>query len=551
MLLCDSFYKKPGLVWLIIPIILFISNGLHAGSNSLPPLVFAITPKAVAFNEVNAESPLVEEDVILNSEQLLNLNGTVPKEVSPQSFVLKNYYHPHADRQFDWSTLNMDSSPSQQELKHARRKLKMLFPILSLGALNEYVFAGTAIDASGTSYGQFYDSLLVLGGSNHLADGMAELLSESGLGAIEARSASLIIMLIPAESSAIYNDITLNTKKLTFAEALNHDAFKCASNQANHIVTELALPYIKERIDSKKYPGLEKMLAGAISAAALAAPPVLFQIVWGLTHGGDVSFGKMAIDSGVGFLYSTALTSFKSINQQTAHIYLDGAKGSEWCDAELRDCEKVDDDGVYSELMAGAVCFLSAGMVDLLESTLPAPIPLNNMPVTGAMPWLMNNGIKVTNNAVKVTSKLMKTTSGHLRKLTAYAGSDALNKKMNHELVHYTDEAEAFSSAFTLMTNVGLSYLSSMHSDGKPYKTGFGMKSVNAFYNLGAIVAVRLMYSFGLNHAFGMSKSLDVPQDYYSQPGGTSLIYLNLEEGLHDYTPMRVVHPHELDISFK
>ena len=555
--MCDLSDKKSELFWLIIPIFLFAPTLLYAESKvSSLPLVFAITPKAAVFNESRAVSQLVEEDVVLNSEQFFNANGTFPEEAPAEAFVLKNYYSPHTSAQINWNTLNLDAPPTPEELKHARRSIKMLFPILSLGALAKYVFSGEPIDASGHSYSEDYDSFLVLGGSNHLADGMAELLEEFGLNVIDARSASLIIMLVPAQSRAIYNDLKLNTKKLTFAEALNHSAFKSTSNQANHVVTQLALPYIKERMDTKKYPGLEKMLAGAMSSASLAALPVLFQIVWGLTHGGDTAFGKMAVDSGVGFLYSTAVTSFKGVNQQAAHVYLDGAKGSQWCNPELRDCEKVDDNGVYSELMAGALCYLGAGMVDLAESMLPAPISPKAIPVTGGLiPWLkwwvVNNGAKVANNAVKVSSKVMKTTSGHLRKVTAYAGSDAFNKKMKYELSSYTSEAEAGSSALTFITNIGLSFLSSKHNNGKPYKTGFGLKSINAYYNLGAIATVKLFYYFGLNHAFGLSRPLDAPRDYYTQHRGTALVYPNLEEGLHGYTPMQIVHPDKLDISFK
>ena len=464
------------------------------------------------------------------------MNNTSPGSAHLPDIVIKNYFSPHPEGQFDWSTLNLDVLPSEAEEKKARRKLKMLFPILSLGALKKYVFAGESIDASGTTYAQFYDSLLVLGGSNHLSDGMAEFLNEAGLDIVSARSASLIIMLVPAESRAIYNDITLDMKKLSFAEVLNHAAFKSASNQANHIVTELALPYVRERIDTRKYPGLDKMLAIAGASAAMAAPPILIQVVWGLMNGGDVSVGKMAIDSGVGFMYSTAVTSFKGVNQRAAHVYLDGAKDAQWCDPDQKDCEKVDNDEVYSELLASAFCYLGAGAVDLAASMIPAPAPVTK----GMGKWVVSAGLKVV-------PKLMKTTSKHLRKVTAYAGSDAFNKKMKHKLAPHTSEAEAGSSLITLITNAGVSYVSSLHEHGAPYQTGFGLKSVNAAYNLGAIIAVKLFYSFGLNHAFGFSEPLDQPRDYYSRLSGASLIYPNVEDDIYGYKTIQIVHPQELE----
>ena len=529
--------KQPLVLnWLTTLILSLLPTVLMAQSPP-PPLFFAITPVPENFTISSPDFSLPEEEILVNPEPSINQDSTSGLN-GVRGVVIKNYYSPYPDQQYDWNPLNLDGSPTAQELKSARRKLKALFPILTLGALYQYAFAGMPIDSGGSSYTRFYESILVLGGVNILSDGMAELLNEFGLDIIPARSAALIIMLVPAESHALYNDLTLDARKLSFTEALNHDAFKGATTQANHIVTELARPYVKERINARKYPGLDKMLIAALSSVAMATPPVLFQVAWGLTHGGNIALGKVAIDSGVGFMYSTAVTSFKGMTQQGAHVFLDSAKDPDWCDAEQRDCEKVDDDGVYSELLAGALCYLSATFIDLAVDMVPSPVPVDALP-KGQLVSIVNNGLKIA-------PKIMKTTSAHLRKVTAYAGSDAMSKKVKQNLQPYTDEVELGGSLFTLITNIGLSYLSSMHDQGNPYKKGFGLRSVNAIYTIGAIATVRFFYFFGLNHALGLSGLHDYPPDYFSRNRETSPIYPNLEDDLDGLNTLRTLQPLEL-----
>ncbi|KEQ12041.1 hypothetical protein GZ77_23460 [Endozoicomonas montiporae] len=496
-----------------------LSSGLLAHTYN-PPRFFAIFPKNESFNVyANETAPSTNTSVSLQAPVYNPGSGA----------VIKNHLSPHPEGSIDWSTISPNRQPSAVELKKAQRKLKILIPALSLAALSKYVFAGELIDTTGNSYSQYYDSLLVLGGSNYLADGMAELLNEVGLDIISSRGAALIIMLVPAESRAIYNDITLNMKQLSFAEAMNHYAIKSASNQASHLAIELALPYVRQHIETGKYPGLDKMLATAATSTALAALPLFLQIAIGMARGGEIKAGKMAIDSSIGFMYSVAVNNVKKISQQAAHAYLDGAKDKPWCNPELQNCKKIDQDNFYSELFAGALCFASAHLVDHAASIVPSGMALKTTPVP-VLSRLVNSGIRTADGGIKATPKIMAETAKILRKISAYAASDALKKKLEHTLPSYTSESESMSNLITIVTNLGLSYVASSYKSGRPYKTGFGVRSVNAAYNLGIMAAVKVAYSTGLDQAIGLSGPLNIPWDYYAKYPGTSLTFKQRNE---------------------
>ncbi|MET4692514.1 hypothetical protein [Endozoicomonas lisbonensis] len=488
------------------------STALHAHSPP-PPKFFAIFPTSEYLKTTctNESAPALNDTTSLQK----------PDEINHSMTVMKNYLSPHPKGLIDWNTLNLNRQPSAPELKKAQKKLKILIPVLTLAALSQYVFAGGFIDAKGSSYSQYYDSILVLGGSNYLADGMAELLNDAGLDLIHSRGAVLIIMLVPAESRAIYNDITLNMKQLSFHEALNHYAIKSAANQASHVAVELALPYVRKHLETGKYPGLDKMLATAAASTALLVPPLLLQIAIGMASGGNIKAGKMFIDSTIGFMYTAAVNNVKKISQQATHAYLDGSKDKPWCNPELQNCKKTDKDEFYSELFAGALCLASAKVVDLATSMIPSGMALKSIPIP-VLSRLINVGM--ANGAIKATPKIMAETSKILRKVSAYAVSDAFNKRLKHTtLPSYTSEPESVSNLITIITNLGLSYVAFSHHSGEPYKIGFAVRSMNAAQNLGIMAAVKIAFSTGLDQAFGLSEPLNIPSDYYARYPGTSL----------------------------
>ena len=261
----------------------------------------------------------------------------LPETSQPPVFLA--IYEKHSDTQPAVSVpsfINPHQTLVVQEQSSLAGKYKLgsvLIPLLSLGSL-VHVFATASdegiINASSGSFLEYYDSLLVLGGVNFLADGIAGsckvLFDEYGIDSVYARGAAAIFMFVPMEWKALARqDSALNMNKLSFSQAANHYGFKSSSNQANHVVTQLASSYMVEGMFQNNHPVVRKMVAKSISAGVIATPWILTVLVDAVYPRTDKS-KNIYFDSGVDFLFSTSITTMKSVVQMGMHHFLDGHK---------------------------------------------------------------------------------------------------------------------------------------------------------------------------------------------------------------------------------
>ena len=374
----------------------------------------------------------------------------------------------------------------------SRYKLgKLLVPVLSLSSLvYEFSRAGgkNGIDATKSgSFLEYYDSLLVLGGENFLADGISStlsvLLEKFGINAVHARGATAIVMLIPAEWGALVRqDPVLNMKRLTFSQAANHFAFKSFSNQVAAYVTELTATYLSDSLLKDAHPTVKKMVAKSVSAGVIATP-WLFNVVVDSVRYGGTRDKKIYFDSGTDFLFSTSVTAMQSVTQMGIHHFLDGHKDPLSNEGINR---KVDESQVKSQLITAGIFAGSWAVLDKASNCLPMPAP-----------------IKV------ITKQVAK----HSLKLSAYAVNGAIKKGSYHAL--QSKIASNLITLFSSMTMSKLAHMATPLATGggvdaialDALRNGFGISSMNAAFEL-VIDVSALALELAIDNAMSYGEAL-------------------------------------------
>ena len=370
---------------------------------------------------------------------------------------------------------------------------KLLVPVLSLTSLI-YEFArageGGSIDSTQSgSFLQYYDSLLVLGGDNFLADGLTSslsvLLEKYGINAVHARGASAILMLVPAEWGALVRkDPVLNMKRLTFSQAANHFAFKSFSNQVAAYVTELTVTYLSDNLLKDAHPAVRLMVGKTVSAGVIATPWLFNVVVDSVRYGGQRE-KKIYFDSGADFLFSTSVTAVQSVTQMGIHHFLDGHKDPHSNEGVNR---KVDEGQVNSQLITAGIFVGSWAVLDKAANCLPMPAPL-----------------KV------ITKQVAK----HSLKVSAYAVNGAIKKGSYHAL-----QSRVASNLITLLSSITMSKLAYMATPVAPgdgfdaaalgaLQNGFGISSMSALFEL-AVDLPALALEIAIDNALSYGEALAV-----------------------------------------
>ena len=341
---------------------------------------------------------------------------------------------------------------------------KLFVPVLTLGALAfSFSQKGASIDLDPTSFFEHYGSILVLGGLNNLADGiyggLDELMTRYNISSVNARGAAAIIMLVPLEWMAVVqNNPILRSKELSFSEAANHLGFKGVSNQANHFVTQLTSSYVLQGLTDDAHPTVRKMIAKSVSASLLATPWIFTVLVDTLLYTTQRE-KKIYFDSGVGFLFSTAVTTMKSVTQMGIHHLLDGYKDPNYNEGYHH---KVDESEITSELLTSLAFVSGWGMLNTASGCSPTAVK-------------------------KITQQLAK----HSLKVAGYGVSAAIS---NLALMQTKSKLEA--SIATFITTSFIAYaignLKPMPENNafdntalKSLKKGFIIPSMNALFSIG------------------------------------------------------------------
>ena len=388
---------------------------------------------------------------------------------------------------------SLDDSPKlaimEKQKINTRIFGKIVTPLAVLGALAATCFRHTrSIDSAGGGYLQYYESLLVLSSMTHLGDGFTELLKSMNLGTLDASGVAALVMLVPLEWAALVReDIIFNKKALTLSQAVNHFGFKATANQvdqyiSNHYLTELTANYVQGMIFADTPPTVQRMMKKSISVSVIATPWLLSVVIDTYRYDKNRKI-YLPFDSFKDFLFSTSMSTTRSLVQMGIHEYLDGHKHSN------NHLAKVDENEIISELLTGGIF---------------ASLWFTGVSANQYIQWLPATRVNA------IASTIIQEISKHSLKTSMYSVSNAINNDIRS---NYGDSLT--SDLISAISLCGISYLVASLSPvpaGMDYLGAVAFSSIKTGFT---IPCIKTQFKLGLR---GVA--------YIAEPTNKGIIYL-------------------------